>query len=59
MDSLTKAFFTCVPEPSPQVADQATANARRRYDRLLHTVAQTMRAQGPAVLRELERNVEL
>jgi hypothetical protein len=56
VDSLTKAFFTCVPEPPPQMTEQATANAKRRYDRLLLTVAQTMRAQGPAVLKELERN---
>ena len=57
VDALTKAFFTCVPEPPPQMTEQATANAKRRYERLLLVVAQTMRAQGPAVLRELERNV--
>lgn len=57
VDALTKAFFTCVPEPPPQMTEQATANAKRRYDRLLLVVAQTMRAQGPATLRELERNV--
>jgi predicted ATPase len=57
VDALTKAFFTCVPEPAPQMTEQATANAKRRYDRLLLVVAQTMRTQGPATLRELERNV--
>jgi len=58
VDALTKAFFTCVPEPPPpQMTEQATANAKRRYDRLLLVVAQTMRTQGPATLRELERNV--
>jgi hypothetical protein len=39
------------------MTEQATANAKRPYDRLLLVVAQTMRTQGPATLRELERNV--
>src|SRR5229473_3592549 len=57
VDSLAKVVLTCVPEPSPQMVEQATAAAKRRYDRLLLSVAQTMKGQGPAKLRELEKNV--
>ena len=57
VDALTKAFLTCIPEPPPQMSEQATAAAKRRYERLIIAVAQTMKSQAPATLRELERNV--
>ena len=57
LDSLSKVVLTCLPEPSPPMVEQVTAAAKRRYDRLLLSVAQTMKGQGPAMLRELEKNV--
>ena len=59
VDSLAKVVLTCLPEPSPQMVEQATAAAKRRYDRLLLSVAQTMKGQGSAMLRELEKNVKI
>ena len=57
VDGLAKVVLTCMPEPSPQMADQATANAKRRYERLNRAVAQAMRGEGAAILRELGKYV--
>ena len=40
VDGLAKVVLTCLPEPSPQMSEQATANAKRRYERLNRAVAQ-------------------
>lgn len=57
LDGLAKVVLTCMPEPSPQMAEQATANAKRRYERLNRTVAQAMRGEGAAILKELGKYV--
>jgi hypothetical protein len=57
VDGLAKVVLTCMPEPSPQMADQATANAKRRYERLNRAVAQAMRGEGAAILQELGKYV--
>jgi Arc/MetJ-type ribon-helix-helix transcriptional regulator len=57
VDGLAKVILTCLPEPSPEVADQATANAKRRYERLNRAVAQAMRGEGAAILQELSKYV--
>lgn len=57
VDGLAKVILTCLPEPSPQIVDQATANAKRRYERLNRAVAQAMRGEGAAILQELSRYV--
>ena len=53
VDGLAKVVLTCMPEPSPQMSEQATANAKRRYERLNRSVAQAMRGEGAAILKEL------
>jgi hypothetical protein len=57
VDGLAKVVLTCLPEPSPQMVDQATAAAKRRYERLNRAVAQAMRGEGAAVLQELAKYV--
>ncbi len=57
VDGLAKVVLTCLPEPSPQMSEQATANAKRRYERLNRAVAQAMRGEGAAVLQELAKYV--
>ena len=52
-DSLTRLFLTCVPEPPPEVLDQAKRKARLRYDRFLKSVAQNMTVDSPAAISEL------
>jgi len=52
-DSLARLFLTCVPEPAPEVLDQAKRRARLRYDRFLKSVAQNMTADSQASLEEL------
>ncbi len=53
VDSLTRLFLTCIPEPSPQSLDQAKRKARVRYDRFLLSVAQNMTSDSRATLAEL------
>ena len=52
-DSLARLFLTCVPEPAPEVLDQAKRRARLRYDRFLKSVAQNMTTDSQASLTEL------
>ena len=53
VDSLTRLFLTCIPEPPPEGLDQAKRRARLRYDRFLLSVAQNMTADSRATLTEL------
>ena len=45
-DALARLFLTCVPEPPPELLDQAKARARLRYERFLLSVAQSMKGGG-------------
>jgi hypothetical protein len=53
VDSLTRLFLTCVPEPPPEALDQAKRKARLRYERYLVSVAQNMTSDSRATLTEL------
>src|SRR5882724_10388812 len=53
VDSLTRLFLTCIPEPPPEVLDQAKRRARLRYERFLKSVAQNMTADSQTSLAEL------
>jgi hypothetical protein len=53
VDSLTRLFLTCIPEPPPDALDQAKRKARLRYERYLVSVAQNMKAGSRATLTEL------
>lgn len=52
-DSLARLFLTCVPEPPPEVLDQARRKAKLRYDRFLRSVAQNMTVDSQAAVSEL------
>ena len=53
VDSLTRLFLTCIPEPPPEALDQAKRKARLRYERYLVSVAQNMTSDSRATLTEL------
>ena len=53
VDSLTRLFLTCIPEPPPEALDQAKRRARLRYERYLVSVAQNMTTDCRATLTEL------
>ena len=53
VDSLTRLFLTCIPEPLPEALDQAKRKARLRYERYLVSVAQNMTSDSRATLTEL------
>lgn len=53
IDSLTRLFLTCIPEPPADALDQAKRRAKLRYDRFLVSVAQNMTADTRATLGEL------
>jgi hypothetical protein len=53
VDSLTRMFLTCIPEPPPEALDQAKRKARLRYERYLVSVAQNMTSDSRATLSEL------
>lgn len=42
-DSLVRLLLTCIPEPPPDMIEQAKAKARLRYQRFLLAVAQGMK----------------
>ena len=52
-DSLAKLFLTCVPEPPPEILDQAKRKARLRYERFLKSVSQSMTVDSRAAISEL------
>jgi hypothetical protein len=53
LDSLARLFLTCIPEPPPNVLDQAKRRAQLRYERFLLSVAQNMNSESRATLTEL------
>jgi len=53
LDSLARLFLTCIPEPPPNVLDQAKRRAKLRYERFLLSVAQNMTSESRATLTEL------
>ena len=53
VDSITRLFLTCIPEPPPEALDQAKRKARLRYERYLVSVAQNMTSDSRATLTEL------
>ena len=53
VDSLTRLFLTCIPEPPPEAVEQAKRKARLRYERYLVSVAQNMTSDSRATLTEL------
>lgn len=42
LDSLTRLFLTCVPEPPAEVLEQSKRRAKLRYEKFLRSVAQSV-----------------
>jgi Arc/MetJ-type ribon-helix-helix transcriptional regulator len=53
VDSLVKAFLTCVPEPRGAAMEPALAEARNRHARLLNTAGQAMLSDSLVAMEEL------
>jgi len=53
VDSLAKAFLTCVPEPRGAALETALAEARNRHARLLNTAGQAMLSDSLVAMEEL------
>ena len=56
LDTLTKTFLTCVPEPSSDARKQAIARAKERYDLLMKTAGRAMVGEARAAMRDLVDN---
>jgi hypothetical protein len=53
VDSLTRLFLTCIPEPPTGALDEAKRRAKLRYSRFMVSVAQNMSSDTRATLSEL------
>ena len=53
VDSLTRLFLTCIPEPPEAALDQAKRRAKLRYSRFLVSVAQNLNSDTQSTLAEL------
>lgn len=58
VDSLTKTFLTCVPEPPADAKAQAVARAKERYNRLLKSAGRAMVGDSKVALHDLVDSVE-
>ena len=56
VDTLTKTFLTCVPEPSSDARKQAIARAKERYELLMKTAGRAMVGEARAAMRDLVDN---
>jgi hypothetical protein len=58
LDTLSKTILTCIPEPPTDARAQAVARAKKRYDRMLKSVAKSMAGDAQAAMRDLTAHVE-
>ena len=58
VDSLAKAFLTCVPEPRGTAMEPALAEARNRHARLLNNAGHAMLSDSLVAMEELIRRGE-
>jgi hypothetical protein len=58
VDTLTKAFLTCVPEPPAEAKAQAVARAKERYDRLLKSAGRAMVGEAKLAMHDLVDSIE-
>jgi hypothetical protein len=58
VDTLTKTFLTCVPEPPADAKAQAVARAKERYDRLLKSAGRAMVGESKLAVHDLVAHVE-
>ena len=53
VDSLTKAFLTCVPEPRGAALEPALSEARNRHERLLSNAGHAMHSDSRNAMEDL------
>ena len=58
LDTLAKAFLTCVPEPPAEAKPQAVARAKERYDRLIKSAGRAMVGESGLAMKDLVEGLE-
>jgi Arc/MetJ-type ribon-helix-helix transcriptional regulator len=58
LDTLTKTFLTCVPEPPADAKAQAVARAKERHDRLLKSAGRAMVGESKLAMHDLTEHAE-
>lgn len=58
VDTLVKAFLTCIPEPPLDGMPQSVARARDRYARFVKTAGQAMVGDALAAMQDLVNHAE-
>jgi len=58
VDTLVKAFLTCVPEPSRDTMPASIAQARDRYTNFLKSAGQAMVGESLSTLRDLANHAD-
>lgn len=58
VDTLTKTFLTCVPEPPADAKLQAVARAKERYAQLLKSAGRAMVGDSKMAMQDLMTGVE-
>ena len=56
VDTLTKTFLTCIPEPPADARPQAIARGKQRYDALMKTAGRAMVGDARAAMLDLVDN---
>jgi hypothetical protein len=58
VDTFTKTFLTCVPEPPADANPQAVARAKERYNQLLKSAGRAMVGEAKLAMEDLIIHVE-
>ena len=58
LDTLAKAFLTCVPEPPADARPEAVARAKERYDRLIKSAGRAMVGESGLAMKDLVDGLE-
>jgi hypothetical protein len=58
IDTLTKTFLTCVPEPPADAKTQAVARAKERYNVLLKSAGRAMVGESKLAMHDLVDSLE-
>jgi hypothetical protein len=58
LDTLAKAFLTCVPEPPADVRPRAVASAKERYQRLIKSAGRAMVGESKLGMEDLVAGIE-
>jgi Arc/MetJ-type ribon-helix-helix transcriptional regulator len=58
IDAIARVILHCIPEPAPEVRDQAAAQAKLRYQRLLKMATLSLQGGAQTAMAEFIRDAE-